>query len=230
MSIPGADRVYGEDEPVVPRRQKEIVYVPQGVVAAQDGDGDTGYMIGGFGVTEYGVFISDNVSEEDWRNFSGSLEQIESAGDWMKADLCRFGLDVLELSKQVVGETLNLDPESVEVYASISRNADSKFIRINSPSFSHYRLVSGKSEDDQGYWMAAARHAGWSVRELERQMNKVLKPGKKKALSQNEARKFLTEKKRAVRQVFQEAARLPTPERRKLAEYYRELAAKLDEE
>lgn len=229
MSVPGADRVYGDDDqPVVPRRQKEIVYVPAGIVPASDEDGDQGYWIGGFGVTAFGVYIKDDVTEADWRNFAGSLERIESAGDWMKADLCLYGVEALGLNKMDVGDALNLDEDSVDVYASISRNAQSKLVRAISPSFSHFRLVASKPEEEQLYWLKEAVKGNWSVRELDRQINKLLTGGKrKKKVSAVEARQLLAAYKKEFRSEFDKAKKLPDAERLKMAEYLRELADKL---
>lgn len=183
------------------------------------------HWIGGFGITPYGVYIDISVTEQEWLDFIPAFERLSSVRDWAKADWCCYGHDTLRKSYAEIAARVGMKSEkSAEVYASISRNA-SELIRINSPSFSHFRKVVSLSEDEQLFWLQKAAAQGWSSQQL----GDALKPRKLAAgISRNRQRQYLKEHKKTVKAIVTKTAKMPEQERFEFAQYLRDLAARLE--
>lgn len=226
---PGKSSIFGRGNTPPPQIVERIVEVevpvevPTPIVADDNIDG---FWIGHFGITKFGVVIK-NADEQEWEDFCATLLKLESAGEWVKADWCYYGVDVLNKSYADVAMLANLTEESAEVYASIGRNAD-KLIRINSPSFSHFRLVINKDRDEQLKWMQDAVRGKWTVSVLRDKLGTVPSLPKGRNVSEKRLKQAVREQKRFVKAVVTKSTKLPDQERQEMAQFLREQAERLE--
>lgn len=154
------DSMIDDDEPQVVEVEK-IVEVPGRAVIPTD----EGVWIGNFCVTSTGLLITDQLTEQEWRDFFPAVSSIQSSLSWLYGDYFACGQNLFQHTYEEMATFTGLKADTIEVYASICRNVP-KLIRINSLSFGHHRLVASMPEEAQTEWLGRAVENGWSVKQM----------------------------------------------------------------
>ncbi len=231
--VPDTGSTFG-NRALPPRRQPERievqVEVPIGVPFLYD-EGIDGYWLGGFGITEYGIWIREDVDQNEWINASEALRRAEKGSDWGKADMARFAVEMADADRALVAQLLGFkNVKSVDIYIAVSSAAQDREIRVLAPSFSHFRLVMGMTSDLQRQWLENARSQKWSVSILRKKLDEAAgvvqqpsKVGKKRAAA------LLANHKKQTTAVFEQAKKLPDEQRHEMVDHLRDLADRLEQ-
>lgn len=221
-----SNRIFGN---LPPPRERQVVerevQVPVPVAFMYDSETDA-YWVGNFGITEHGVYIREDASEREWYDACRATDKVVVGKDWHKADMCRFGLEILGKSNADVAQVVGVSASSVESYASISRAAQDKEVRLAAPSMAHFRVVQKLGRAEQLRWLARSRAESWSRAQLKTEVDKSM--GIVKTASPKSVRRALNEQKKQAKALSGKAAKLPYAERQEMILFLREMASELE--
>jgi hypothetical protein len=133
---------------------------------------ENGLRLGGFLITDTGLDIDNDVTEDEWLDFYKAVDRIQTSLSWVLGDYFVYGQNRFKMSYEVMSELTGLKPETIETYASVSRNI-AKLIRVNSLSFKHHRLVAKYDSETQKAWLQAAVKNRWSVAKMKQAMEQA---------------------------------------------------------
>lgn len=219
---PGRRKVFGiEQEPPEPEIVERVVEVPVEVVAPVVTDQAGITWVGNIGMSPTGLVIPDaGITMDEWSALFNVIRNIRTAWQFVVGDWIAYGNDHFEQSYEAIAELTGYKSETIESFASTCRNVP-QFIRVNSLSFGHHRLVSALPLERQLEALQFAAQNELSVQEF----RSLLRGGKRKRLSAGAQRK----KRFHIidRAEFNRAKNADENERRKLAQKLRQMADEL---
>jgi|GEM_PF-3909238 len=141
----------------------------KGLISSVNGE----IQIGGFALTDVGIFPSGKMNKEDWVRVESVLRKVHRSFRWILADWLAFGEQHSWGDKYAeAAKWTGLKEKTLREYAYVAANV-SLSIRMDKLTLAHHQLVAALSRDKQIEWLTRAVENKWNTKRLYAEINQT---------------------------------------------------------